>query len=622
MRSMAGTTFAKIFLFGLLILSFGAWGLADYVSTDPNHPGTTAASVGDQTITIYDLSGAYRQSLLESGLSSLPPEQIRQLGVANSVLNGLIAEAVVDQHTKDLGLTAGAATLRGQIQADPSFQSDLTNGFDRARYDAFLAATGQSEAAFLVGLKETVARNQLLTSVISGAATSSAVSTKLFQWRNEARVANILSIPVDTNTSFVDPNTATLSSYFEASIEDFRIPELRQVSYLSIDPSELAADIEVTEDALQDFYEQRIAEFTQPERRDVLQMLLPDEESALTARQRILDGESFLDVATDLTGASEQTVRLGLLQRADIPDEAVAETAFSLTEGELSEPSEGLFGWFLVQVDTIEPESVEPFAALEERLRGELAANEAIEVAYTLSQDLDDQLGGGATLEEAATALSLTVQEAEIDAGGRSEFGDLVMLPDRGAFLRTLSDLEPGDESLLEETRSDGFFVVRLDDVVPSRTPSLNEVEGKVVEAWKTEQRFAALQSTVDALVSQLEQGADMEALATEGGYSWVSSGPFTREGGGQNVPFSLRGSLFEASEGDVLVDRASTGFQIVQLVEVQDPTEGENADENLTAFSRQLAIGVSVDLIAQLREALQGQVSVSIDQDVVDLVY
>ena len=81
MRNLAGTTFAKIFLFGLLIVSFGAWGLADYVVTG-DQPGTTAAYVGDREITIHELSGAYRQQLLQTGLSTLPPDQARGLGIA------------------------------------------------------------------------------------------------------------------------------------------------------------------------------------------------------------------------------------------------------------------------------------------------------------------------------------------------------------------------------------------------------------------------------------------------------------------------------------------------------------------------------------------------------------
>ena len=53
MRKSAGSLFAKIFLFGLLIISFALWGVSDFLS--PAHEGTTAAYVGETEISIRDL---------------------------------------------------------------------------------------------------------------------------------------------------------------------------------------------------------------------------------------------------------------------------------------------------------------------------------------------------------------------------------------------------------------------------------------------------------------------------------------------------------------------------------------------------------------------------------------
>ncbi|MDJ0683426.1 MAG: SurA N-terminal domain-containing protein [Alphaproteobacteria bacterium] len=618
MRKMAGTTFAKIFLFGILILSFGAWGLADYVSSG-DHPGNTAAYVGDREVSVQSLSGAYREQVLQLGLN---PDQARSLGVANSVLDGLVAEALIDQHAASLGLTAGAQAVVQRIQSDPAFRSEITGAFDRGRYDAFLAATGQSEEVFVARIREEVARNQLLTSVIAGAASPAAMTQRLYDWRNETRTADALIVPVDPDMAAPTPDAIAVEAYYTENQEEFRRPEYRRATYVSLEFADLRDSIEIDESVIAAAYDARIAEFTQVERREIRQLLAPDEETARSAVERTRNGEDFVAVAEDLVGADAETVSLGMLSRDAIADEAVAEAAFALGPGEVSEPQEGLFGWFVVQAVSIEPGGVQSLDEVRERIRADLAADQAIEDVFRLSTDLDDQLGGGATLEEAAAALDLTAETAVVDQTGLLESGAPIGLSDPGSFLRVLYDLDPGDESLLEETRTDGYFVVRLDEIIDSRIPALSEITDAVAEAWQVDYRFERTQAEVDAVVSRLENGESVETIAAADGYTWSNVGDITRRSGGGALPLAIRDQLFEVEDGAVLVERAQDGYVVAQVRAAEEAAAGAARDEAVDAFGQQLAIGLSIDLVAQLRRALQDEYSVTVNQEAVDLVY
>ncbi len=622
MRKSAGSLFAKIFLFGLLIISFALWGVSDFLS--PAHEGTTAAYVGETEISIRDLDIAYRSELNRLNLGGIDPDQARQLGLANRVLDGLVAQQVVDQEAFNMGLTASDEVVISAIQNNALFRDNLGQ-FQRGRFEQFLAVSGTSEAAYVASMRQEVARQQLLESLIAGASAPSVLSKSIYEFRNEAREADILSLPIDQNAAVGLPGDSELSEFFSTRNEDFRRPEYRGASYLYISAADLAEDITVTEDQIAASYNERIDEFTTPERRSVLQMLLPDQETAQAAFDRIKAGEDFTDVGVELTGDSAESLDLGSVSQSDILDENVAAAAFSAEPGSVSEPGEGIFGWFLVSVTEVAEGGAQPLDEVRDRLKRDIALNDAIESVYRLSTDLDDQLGGGATLEEAAGVLGLEVAKIEaVNQSGQTPFGSGAEIPSPGQFIATLFDTDQGVDSLLEQTENDGYFVLRTDSIEETRIPELDEVRPAVIEAWIAEQRFLAAEDQATSLVSALSNGTPLTELAAQRGVEVTGTGPFTRQSGGNvPLPVDVRAALFEGSVGDVTMGRAADSYMIAVLSRV-DETNSASAEtaEAIDQLGQQLAIGLSGDLLIQLRAALQERTDVTIDQDVVDQLY
>ena len=130
MRKSVGSTFVKVFIFGLLIVSFGLWGVSDYVfsgvQTGP------AAVVGDDEISVARLADEYRRDLQRLNASAIEPEQAQALGLASQTLQRLIGQSLLNQESAGLKLTATDNQVRQRLQSDPSFQSEL-GGFDSDR---------------------------------------------------------------------------------------------------------------------------------------------------------------------------------------------------------------------------------------------------------------------------------------------------------------------------------------------------------------------------------------------------------------------------------------------------------------------------------------------------------
>ena len=95
-RKRSGSILVKLLL-GLLILSFGAWGISDVFRTRASD--TSVARVGDREITPNQLGNDYRRELsrLQTVFGgNFDPQQARTMGLAEMVL-GLPRDINVEQ---------------------------------------------------------------------------------------------------------------------------------------------------------------------------------------------------------------------------------------------------------------------------------------------------------------------------------------------------------------------------------------------------------------------------------------------------------------------------------------------------------------------------------------------
>src|SRR3546814_1409224 len=182
-------------------------------------------------------------------------------------------------------------------------------------------------------------------------------------------------------------------------------------------------------------------------------------------------------------------------------------------------PINGPFGWHVLKVTGIEPGKTRPFEEVRDKLHKELAREEAVDALYKLSNRLEDTLGGGATLKEAADQLNLALYRLEpIDRQGNNQSG--LRMPDLPGqpFLQTAFESEPNRESALTETQQGGYFILRVDEVIPSALKPLDKVREEAVKLWQEEQRKEAARKKAESIVKRLNEGADLAKIATEPG--------------------------------------------------------------------------------------------------------
>src|SRR6202008_2227220 len=126
---------------GVVIVSFGIWGIADIFR---GFGQSTLATVGHTEISLNEFRQLYTDRLQQIGRQfgrPLTMDQARAFGLDRQVLQQTIAEAALDEEARRLGLGQSDEETKRTIFSDPNFRG--TNGqFDPARFQAAIRQYG------------------------------------------------------------------------------------------------------------------------------------------------------------------------------------------------------------------------------------------------------------------------------------------------------------------------------------------------------------------------------------------------------------------------------------------------------------------------------------------------
>ncbi len=623
-RTKAGSIIVKV-LFALLIVSFGFWGIytrSPYYQS--KSPDTAIATVGGDTIRVQDLQEVLQPAVeqLSNQLgTTIDRQQMKQLGIVDTLLGQLVDRSLLDQEAQRLGLEVSDTVVRDAIAGNPMFR-DPDGRFDRDRFNQILAANHLSEDQFVAKMRDQIPRSDLLIAITTGVTPSPDVVDALYRYRNETRTADIVSLPVSAATGVGQPSEADLTKFYDAHHDLFQAPEYRGFTLVSLTAADLAAGIKVPDDKLRAEYAERKGDFAIPEQRDIQQILAPSEAKAKAAQAALAAGKDWNQVATTIVGQSPDTIEIGLMQRSEMP-KVLADAAFSLPLNQPSQPIQTSLGWHILRVVKIVPASTASFADAKPKLTAEFARNEALDRLDTIGNKADDALAGGATLAQVAAKFGLktTVVKAA-DVGGRDPDGKPIALPiNSPQVLKTLFATDQGEISRVINTEDGTIFALRTDKITPPQVRPLAAVKAKASAGWQQEQKRAAVANEAKALAAAVSPSNPLKAAAAAKKLAATASPPLSRQAAPDGpVPPALVAKLFSAKQGQVVTAEDARGAYVAQLTQIKDP--GAPSKAAAAALANALTGASRLDFAAEFTAGLRNRFPVKIDQQEVDRAF
>lgn len=514
MRDNSQGIIAKI-LVGLIIVVFALWGVDSLVglaTAEPPPAKVNGAEISKQEV-FRGVELQRRQILNQMGADA-DPAMLDDNLLRQAVLDSLIDRALQQTAAEDQGLFVSEEMLDQLIVTTSDFQ--VEGRFDRNQFEAALRSAGFTPLSYRDLLRKLTLIDQQRRAYADSAFVTSSELDRMLELNRQARDLRYALIEPDIDSIAV--TDAELQSAYDARVESLMTPEQFVMDYVVLDMDSFVQPDLVNEAELNTAYDTLRAEFQGQEERLARHILLEinDQQSAEDAvakasqlRDQILAGADFASVAkieSQDIGSAPMGGELGYLTKGFF-DGAFDDALFSLAEAEVSEPVTTEFGVHLIKLDAIRQTEVPTLADVEFDLRDEIAQQKA-EAEYVVALErLADLAFSSSDLVAASEELGLDILTSDPFAvnGGEGIFSNARVLRAATAD-NVLKERLNSDPVELDATRT---LVLHLNEQIPARQRSLDEVREPLILELKAQKAAAKASDDAQALLARINAGDD-----------------------------------------------------------------------------------------------------------------
>ena len=594
-------------------------GLSLFMITDafqPNSPNAVAV-IGDYEIEGRDFVDTVDQELqsynAQNGTKLTRPQAYQQ-GIAQQILDRSITNALLDVDARKLNIGVSKTVARQLLGEMDVFQDEFTGEFSEDKVNEVLAQQRITRAKFDKDLIETLRRQQVVGPVVAGITAPLDYAQQRYNYITEQRKVTVLTLRPDSVPTPEAPSDEDLKSYIAANIADYTAPEYRRFTLLRIETVDLLGDVELTDEEVRESYDLELESglLGTAETRSLILMSANNETLAKEAQAALESGTDAATVATDL-GLPEPTTYEEVLANQIIDPDA-AKRAFEL-DGDAIAIGEGKTSWYVVQMTGITPAVAPDFETQKPIIEEELRNGYAEDALADLVAAVEDATDEGLTVEEIGekTGASISMIDA-IDRRGYTQdnirlagFSEIPGVAADEAILTELFTNDIGYPSFLFETSSNGYAIVRVDEIIPSVARNFEDVKARATVAWTTEQIDSALDDLATELTERVRGGENLKLIAGEiGDGAVVEDIVMVRSSRSPQLGPIVLAQLFEARSGEVVKgqgpERLSRNIAIVNdVIANADNMSGGFAD----AMQSQASEGLSADIQQAYRAAI-----------------
>lgn len=557
---------------------------------------STVATVGGRAIQASDFQKQYlrqrRQFLnLNQGVDE---SMLERMGLREQVLSTMVREQLEGLEAKRLGFQVDDQAVIKAITEDPQLQTD-GRFVGSATLTRLLQQQGMTVADFESEVRRQLKTQRLREAVTDGVSVSDAEVSAEFRRRSELIHAEYVHIPLAQFEAGIQPTDEEIRARFDSNKDRYRQPERRVLSYLLVDPIELRAKVLPTGAEVESYYRANAAEFTTPPQvcgRHILLKVKPgataekgheDLEARTLAEgalARLKKGEPFEKVAKETSedSSAKNGGSLGCFSKEQMAPE-FSSAAFALQPGAMSDLVKSSFGYHIIKVDTTLPGSTQPLDQARKRIEAQMQDSKSRDLASQKAEAVAQALKANQTLEQVATAQGLAVKKSEPLQLGKGS-----------GVLTSPVLLSQAFELKAKETSKDGFpagagaAFIRLDEILPTKTPELSEVKDEVKKDLIRVMAREKARETAKALVADAER-TDMAKAAIKAKLTRVETKGLV--GRGQAFTEIPQSSLLEDQVFDLGEKKLSSPLDTPSGVAIARVLEKKSSDETALVQQR-----------------------------------
>lgn len=602
-------------LMGLLIVSFGVWGIRDVFHGRIS--GDAVIIAGSRTVSASDYRREFDQfkgRLEQQTGQQIPNDVAAANGLDREVLEGLATREAFAELLRRIGIVPSDKLIAQQIDKIPAFFDPVTGRFDKRAYAQTLASNDFTPPRFEAEMRDDIAQQHLGTAIVAGLVVPRAYTAMAAVFELEGRDVAFLAIDPKSVPQPPAPTDAQLTTLMKENAAGLMRPEFRQLTVIRVTPQQFLASVPVAPAELQKQYNFRKDTLSRPETRTIVQIPAKDVAVAGQIAARLAKGE---DPAAVAKAFGVDAITYADKPQSAIADKNLAAAAFQMKPGQV-QTVKGELALAVVKVLSVTPGHVVTLDEARPALEAEVRKNAAAEKVYQLTQAYDDAHQKGASLPEAAQKAGIaTTAVGPVSKQGQDPQGKPVPGLDQ-KLMEAAFALPAGGESELEEDGSGGYFAVRVDKVIPPALPPMAEIRPKLAQAWTARELESRLADKADELAARVRKGESLEAVAASSGAKVVHVNGLTRAAAGQNQALSgeIQARVFDSKPGEVFTARTNGVGYVVGKLEAIHAGQGANLAQMAEAARGQMTTAYVREVEDAARRAARSEVKVTLDAE------
>ena len=596
---MHNSLFTKIILTITALSFMSLFGVSGYInSANSNKP---VIKVDDLEISQSEFNYMLQKELSKlKDMDSANPEEAeaRKAEISAELAKIKLDDLLLENTMKKFKVDVTDSLVSQIIQISPQF---LNNGqFDREMYKWYMNKNNLTEKDLVAEIKRNIGRKILVETQVEGFKVPEVLQSQMQKVLGQRRTFKYIKLAAAEAKIDRKPSQEELDQYYEDFTEDFRVPEKRDITVLSLPLETIEKSIDVSDDEINTYYKEHIEEYEQPEKRHVLQMAFENEEDAKKAKAE-LAGKDFMTVAKE-NGQSEEDTDFGAVAKSDLSDE-LADVVFSLAKGQVSQPEKINGSWQILKVTEIEPANIMPREQADAQIKKTIQEERAYDGSYELMTKLEDKLGAGATLQEIADSFDIGLTKVKnltedgsfysaltysalTEAKNLTEDGssdavnaDIAELVKNKDVIDAAFSYNAGEVSQTIEG-DDGLIVVEVEKIHESHIQPENEVTAKITKLWQESEKVSITQELVDNINHDLEAGDTLSEVAGRYNLPVMKTMPITRGETFADLNFNDMKTLFSANKEEAKVLQHGDDYLIAETNEVYDDSSALSQED------------------------------------------
>ncbi|MFH1244871.1 MAG: SurA N-terminal domain-containing protein [Candidatus Omnitrophota bacterium] len=400
------------------------------------------------------------------------------------------------------------------------------DAFDKNRYAALLNySLHTSPREFEEQIRETIKIQKLMGKVIASLSLTDEEITAAYRAENEkARASYVLIEPAQVAEQ-IQPAYAELVQYYQNHQNELKKPEQVNIEYIALYFDKDAPTVDITEEEIQDYYQknypgktpensQALAELTEKLKKQIRETLRQEKTRSILGNriweiceQFGEENSSFEDVAGKNTLEIKETGFFGT--QDTVPDIGLSyefsNTAFSLTEGEISNVVTTPKGYFILKLKAKQAPHLPGLEEIKKEVEKKVIAEQSWQMAEKKGQELLDELNKlraqNMTFAAAAEKLGLTVKES----GEFTRASYISGIGQSNEFAQAAFELNPEEISKLIAV-SNGFCILTLQGIIPVDEKQFIQEKEKFAQGLLERKK----ESTLNVWLLNLERNAKL----------------------------------------------------------------------------------------------------------------